>query len=276
MTDRIRAATCVTPHHLVGSAVVVIPTFEESENIPVVFAALATLTMPLDICVVDDGGTDDTANAVRRAAETYPARTFLLERTGKYGLGTAYGDGFRWVLANIPTAQVIVQMDADLSHDPAAVPALIAAACEVGACIGSRYVPGGSTPDWKVSRRWLSRSANVYATTILRLRAPAYRVKDSTAGFVAWRRDVLRQLMEHDILGEGYGFQIALKWRAYQLGASLREHSITFRDRRVGQSKLSKRIVLEGLQIPWRLVRASQDRPQQTPIEPPQTGSDIS
>lgn len=254
MNPRIRSAFCLTPQHPTGEAVVVIPTFEEAENIPALFAALSALQAPPDICIVDDGSTDGTATAVRTAAVAYPARTFLLERTGKHGLGTAYTDGFQWVLANIPQARVIVQMDADLSHDPSAVPTLIATACEAGACIGSRYVEGGSMPDWKTSRRWLSRAANMYAATILRLRVPAYRIKDSTAGFAAWRRDILEALMERDVPGQGYGFQVSLKWLAHGAGATLVEHPITFRDRRVGQSKLSKRIVLEGLQVPWRLL----------------------
>lgn len=276
MTDRIHRATILTPERPSGEHIVVIPTYHERENIAPLFEALAANAAAPDILIVDDGSIDGTADAVRAAAATYPARVSLLERTGKYGLGTAYCDGFRWALANVPSAQTIVQMDADLSHDPADVPALVTAACNTGACIGSRYVPGGSMPDWKASRRWLSKSANTYAATILRFREGDYQVKDSTAGFVAWRRDVLEQLMQHDVPGEGYGFQISMKWLAHNAGVALREHPITFRDRRVGQSKLSKRIVVEGLQIPWRLVQGPPARPPQTPAEPPQPESDIS
>lgn len=255
MNERIRCTTCLTPDGSPAGTLVVIPTYNERENIAPLFSALAAVPERPDIAIVDDASTDNTASEVRRLAAAYPGRVHLLERTGKHGLGTAYCDAFRWALEHSPASQIILQMDADLSHDPAAIPALIQGAHAHGAAIGSRYVTGGSMPDWKRGRRWLSRAANRYANTVLRLRAPSYRIEDSTAGFAAWRRDILAQLMQRHVPGQGYGFQVSMKWLAHNAGVTPVEHPITFRDRRVGQSKLSKRIVIEGLSIPWRLLR---------------------
>lgn len=236
-----------------AGTLVVVPTYNERENIANMLAALSRLDPPVDILVVDDASPDGTAEAVRAAAPGLSRRAVLLTRPGKAGLGTAYRDGFAWALEHLREPDVLVEMDADFSHDPNDVNALAAQARTHGASIGSRYVPGGAMPDWKFTRRFVSRVANAYVRTVLGRFDRSYAVRDSTAGFVAWRRDVLRRVLDARVPGTGYGFQISMKYVAHRLGAACSEHPITFRDRRLGQSKLPKSFVLEALGIVWVL-----------------------
>src|SRR5262245_41828916 len=232
---------------------VVIPTYNERENI----GALLPLILELPrfrVLVVDDNSPDDTAGVVAQLAREEP-RVGLLSRPGKQGLGTAYLAGFRRALAE--GAQFIYEMDADFSHDPRYLPALLGAA-ETGydLVLGSRYVPGGGTANWGLVRKLISRGGNIYARAILGL-----PVMDATGGFRCYRRRVLESIDLDAIHSNGYSFQIELVYRARQAGFRVGEVPIIFPDRRVGQSKMSRRIVLEALVTVWRL-RFSRSQPR--------------
>ncbi len=240
------------------SALVVIPTYNERDHVAPLLSALAA--GGADVLFVDDGSPDGTADAIRQEAMRAPMRVWLMRRAGKLGLGTAYVDAFSRMLDEADY-RVLLEMDADFSHDPERVPALIAAAERSGLAIGSRYVPGGATPDWPWKRRWLSRSANLYARAILGLRFPAFRVSDATAGFVAWRQDALRALLKRRPTSNGYAFQIETKWCAVLDGYRPEELPIVFRDRRIGASKISRAIMREALLLPWKLLFRSSGAP---------------
>jgi dolichol-phosphate mannosyltransferase len=219
---------------------VALPTYEEAENVEEVLRRVRRALPEADVLVVDDGspdGTADLAEAVGR--EVGGVR--VLRRAGKAGLGSAYREAFRIGLRE--GHDVFVEMDADLSHDPAALPALLAAV-EGGAdlAIGSRYVPGGAIPDWPRIRRFVSVAGNRYAAFMLRL-----HVRDATAGFRAYRADILRRIDLPAIRADGYGFQVEMVYRVERLGGTVVEVPITFTDRVEGVSKMSGRIVLEAL-----------------------------
>jgi len=234
------------------TAAVVIPTYKEREHVAPLLEALAA--MRVDVLFVDDGSPDGTAEAIREKARDMPMQVWLMRRPGKLGLGTAYVDGFGWLLAHAPGYRVLIEMDADFSHDPARLPDLIAAAERSGLAIGSRYVTGGSTPDWPMRRRLLSRGANVYAAAVLGLRFKDFRVRDATAGFVAWRLDALQAVLRCEPASNGYAFQIETKFHATLAGYRPEELPIAFHDRRIGVSKISRAILLEALVLPWRLL----------------------
>ncbi|GAB4214915.1 MAG: polyprenol monophosphomannose synthase [Roseiflexaceae bacterium] len=224
---------------------VVIPTYNERENI----AALLPRVLELPrfrVLVVDDGSPDGTGEIVRSIAASEP-RVGLLSRAGKQGLGTAYVAGFRRALAE--GAQFIFEMDADFSHDPAYLPQLLQAAeTRVDLALGSRYVRGGGTADWGLVRRFISRGGNIYAGLILGL-----PVADATGGFRCYRRRVLETIDLGAVRSNGYAFQIELVYRTIQAGFRVGEVPIIFPDRRVGKSKMSRRIVLEALINVWRM-----------------------
>ena len=229
---------------------VVIPTYNESENIERMLAQIAECLPAAAILVVDDGSPDGTAALVKRVAAERDD-VFLLERSGKSGLGSAYRTGFAWGLERGYDA--FVEIDADFSHDPAALPTLLAPiedGCDVA--IGSRYVEGGSIPNWAWHRHLLSRGGNLYASAMLGL-----GVADSTAGFRCYSAAILRQLDLTRIRAEGYGFQIEMTYRAKQHGAVIREVPISFVDRAAGESKMSSFIVVEALALVtwWALGR---------------------
>jgi len=230
---------------------VVVPTYNERENIERIIEAVAA--QGCDVLVIDDGSPDGTGDLVIAKAPKVAGRVFLIRRHGKLGLGTAYADAFTWVLANQPSYKTIVQMDADFSHPPEALPYLIESANASGIAIGSRYVPGGQTPDWPWYRQMLSRVANFYARAIINMRFGHFHVHDATAGFVAWRRDVLAKTFAKPVISDGYAFQIEAKFRATRLGYKPVELPITFRDRTKGRSKISHGIIWETLLLPWRL-----------------------
>jgi dolichol-phosphate mannosyltransferase len=224
---------------------VIIPTFNERENIGSLIPRI--LEHPrFRVLVVDDNSPDGTADVVRQLSAIYP-RVALHSRPGKQGLGTAYVAGFRQAL--IEGAAYIFEMDADFSHDPSYLPALLQAAeTTYDLALGSRYVPGGATTDWGLLRQLISRGGNLYARTILGL-----PVIDATGGFRCYRRAVLETLNLDRIRSNGYSFQIELVYRTMQAGFRIGEVPITFPDRRVGKSKMSRRIVLEALLTVWRL-----------------------
>lgn len=230
---------------MVADCTVVIPTYNERENIAALIPRI--LEQPrYRVLVVDDNSPDGTADVVRALGAEEP-RVGLLHRSGKLGLGTAYVAGFRRALAE--GAEYIFEMDADFSHDPSYLPLLLEAAeRRYDLALGSRYVPGGGTTDWGAVRQLISRGGNLYARSILGL-----PVVDATGGFRCYRRAVLEHLDLGAIRSNGYSFQIELVYRTLQAGYRIGEVPIIFPDRRVGQSKMSRRIVLEALVTVWRL-----------------------
>jgi dolichol-phosphate mannosyltransferase len=231
---------------------VVIPTYNESENIERMLLRIHECLPAAGVLVVDDGSPDGTADLVKGIAAELPD-VHLRRRAAKSGLGSAYRAGFAWGLER--GYDVFVEIDADFSHDPAALPSLVAPIEEgFDVCIGSRYIEGGSIPNWAWHRHLLSRGGNVYASTVLGL-----GVADSTAGYRAYSAGILRQLDLDRIRAEGYGFQIEMTYRAKQHGAVITEVPISFVDRAAGESKMSSFIVVEalGLVTWWGLGRAA-------------------
>lgn len=217
---------------------VVVPTYNEAENIALI--ADAVRNQNLGLLIVDDGSPDGTGEIADGLAMTDPGIE-VLHRTSKEGLGPAYAAGFQ--LALELGAEVIFEMDADFSHDPGDLPRLLAAVRDgADLAIGSRYVAGGGVEAWPWHRRWLSRGGNIYARTLLRT-----GVNDMTAGFRAFRAEALRKLPFEDCEASGYGFQVEMAWRAVGLGLDIREVPIIFRDRARGTSKMGARIAIEAM-----------------------------
>ncbi len=223
-----------------GSIWIVVPTYNERENLPPMVDAIRQSVPEATILVVDDNSPDGTG-AVADGLARANRLVRVLHRSEKNGLGEAYRAGFRHALED-PRVQVIVQMDCDFSHDPRDLPRLIGALEEADLAIGSRYVPGGSTPGWDRRRRLISRSGSLFARTVLSL-----RFRDLTGGFKAWRAATLRQVMERTAYAQGYGFQVEMTWLAHRGGARVAELPIAFRDRVYGQSKMTGGIVREAL-----------------------------
>lgn len=219
-------------------ALAVVPTFNERDNIQELVGGLLNVS-GLDILFVDDDSPDGTAQVIEAAA-TGDARIHLLNRPRKLGLGTAYVDGFRWGLGR--GYQALVQMDADLSHNPADIPRLLDALAGADLVIGSRYVAGGRVENWGGGRRALSFGANWVVRKML-----GYEVRDSTAGFRAFRPDTLQRIEYHTLGSRGYAFQIETTRRVFHHGGLIREIPITFVERIRGNSKMDARIVLEAM-----------------------------
>lgn len=218
------------------SLVVVIPTYNELENLPALLRRLHAVLPEAEVLVVDDGSPDGTADA----AEAYGrarGRVSVLRRAGKQGLASAYVAGFGLALQR--GASRVVQMDADLSHAPEDVPRLLARGAEL--VIGSRYVPGGGTVNWPAHRRALSRFGSIYARLWLGL-----GLRDLTGGFKAWRRPALEAALAEPVESDGYAFQVELSWRAHRAGASIEEVPIVFTERVAGVSKIDRGIAVEA------------------------------
>jgi dolichol-phosphate mannosyltransferase len=230
-------------------ALVVLPTYNEADNIAEVLRRLRLAVPTADILVVDDASPDGTAKIAQASAADLGAVDVLVRR-GKLGLGSAYRDGFIEGLRR--GYQVLVEMDGDLSHDPAALPALLEAVeGGVDLAVGSRYIPGGSIPHWSVYRRALSRWGNRYACCAL-----ALPLADATSGFRAYRADIVNRLGLPSVRSDGYGFQIEMAYRVARAGGSIVEVPIEFVDRERGTSKMSFRIVVEALLlVTWWGVR---------------------
>ena len=228
---------------------VVLPTYNEILNVEKMLRALRGVVPDCSILVVDDGSPDGTAQRVRDVANEMGSIE-LLERTSKSGLGGAYRAGFRWGLDH--GYDSFVEIDCDFSHDPAALPTLLRTASTHEVVIGSRYVPGGSIPQWTLMRRLLSRGGNQYATIMLGL-----HVSDSTAGFRVYSKSALEKIGFETVTADGYGFQIEMTYRARRHGASIIEVPISFSDRERGQSKMSSAIVVEALWLvtKWAALR---------------------
>jgi dolichol-phosphate mannosyltransferase len=229
---------------------VVLPTYEEAENLPGIAAAILESLPAATLLVVDDGSPDGTGDIADRMAVDDP-RVRVRHRPGKAGLGRAYLDGFRVALDG--GAGSVIQMDADWSHDPAVLPALLAPIAEDRAdlVIGSRYTRGGRVLDWGIGRRLVSRLGSIFARTVLSLRP-----HDLTGGFKAWRASTLAAIPFDGVHAGGYVFQIEMTYRASRAGARVVEVPITFQDRRVGRSKMSRKIIFEAL---WVVVRLRWD-----------------
>ncbi|MEU6132159.1 polyprenol monophosphomannose synthase [Saccharopolyspora sp. NPDC047091] len=238
MTDRHAPDGAAGPS---GSALVVIPTYDERENLGPVVARLHAALPAAHVLVVDDGSPDGTGELADELAAA-DDRVHVLHRADKAGLGAAYVAGFDWALAHDYAA--VVEMDADGSHAPEDLARLLAVLDETGAdvVIGSRYVPGGRVVNWPWYRQALSRGANLYSKYTL-----GVPVNDSTAGFRAYRRDVLAELALHDVASHGYCFQVDLTLRSVEAGFTVVEVPITFTDREFGESKMSGDIVREAL-----------------------------
>ena len=230
-----------------SGAWVVLPTYNEAENLAGIAAAILGALPGATLLVVDDGSPDGTGEIADGMAAADP-RVRVLHRTAKAGLGRAYLAGFRVALDG--GAGLLVQMDADWSHDPDALPSLLAPlqAGEADLVIGSRYTPGGGVVDWGFLRRFVSRGGSLFAKLVLRLPA-----SDLTGGFKAWRAETLAAVDFAGVHAGGYVFQVEMTYRADRGGARIREVPITFRDRRVGQSKMSRRIVAEALIVVLQL-----------------------
>jgi len=232
-------------------ALVIVPTYNERENLPVLVAQL--MQQPnVSVMVVDDQSPDATGAVADALAREYPGRIEVMHRTGARGLGRSYIDGMQTLLARPVDVDVICQMDADLSHDPRHLPALIAATDRADIVIGSRYVPGGEIVNWPKRRRMLSRFANSYIRLVTRLRA-----RDCTSGYRCWRREALAAIQLRNFTAEGYSFLVEMLYAAAAARLRFAEVPITFVERRLGESKLSKAVLVESAITPWRLVASS-------------------
>jgi dolichol-phosphate mannosyltransferase len=239
---------------------VVVPTYNEHENLPRVLDAILAALPEAQILVVDDHSPDGTGELADTLAAANP-RVEVLHRRAKEGLGVAYRDGFRRVLERTDT-QAVVQMDADLSHDPADLPRLIAPLMRDGDLVlGTRWMRGGGTVGWPLRRRLISRAGTLFAGVILLL---PYR--DLTGGFKAWRRELLDAIRLREASGQGYGFQIETTWWAHRRGAAIRQVPIVFRERTRGASKMTGGIVAEAfflvLRLRWQAIVWSLRRPR--------------
>lgn len=233
-------------------ALVVIPTYNEKDNLPVIIGRLNQALPGIHVLVVDDSSPDGTGElADQLAAEDADHRLHVLHRTAKDGLGKAYLAGFGWGLAR--TYDVIIEMDADGSHAPEQLGSLLAAINDgADLVIGSRYVPGGRLVNWPKRREWLSRGANTYARLAL-----GAHIHDITAGFRAYRREVLETISLGTVESAGYCFQIDLAWRTVQAGFDVREVPITFTEREVGESKMDGGVMTEAFMMVARWGVAS-------------------
>jgi dolichol-phosphate mannosyltransferase len=225
-----------------SDSIVIIPTYNERENIENIICAVLGLEKKFDILIIDDGSPDGTADIVKRLQMNYPEQLFIVERQGKQGLGTAYICGFKWALER--SYDFIFEMDADFSHNPQDLPRLYDACVSYGAdvAIGSRYSNGVNVVNWPLGRVLMSYFASVYVRIVTGM-----NIKDTTAGFVAYRRKVLETIALDNIHFKGYAFQIEMKFTAYKYDFRLREVPIIFINRVLGVSKMNSSIFGEAL-----------------------------
>jgi dolichol-phosphate mannosyltransferase len=227
--------------------IAVIPTYNEAENLPLLVERMLALPLELTLLVVDDASPDGTGAIADGLVLAHPGRIAVLHRTGERGLRAAYVDGFKAALALHPDA--IAQMDADLSHDPARLPAMVRALENSDLVLGSRYVPGGSVDHrWPLWRKGLSAWGNFYARSILEL-----PLRDMTTGYRLWRREALAAMPLDEIRSNGYVFLVEMAYLAHRKGYRFAEVPIHFNDRRFGQSKMSLRIQLEAAARVWQV-----------------------
>jgi dolichol-phosphate mannosyltransferase len=229
-------------------ALLCLPTYDERENLAPMIEAILAVVPQVEVLVIDDNSADGTGALADEIAARQP-RVHVLHRAAKVGLGRAYLAGFAWALAR--DYGLVLEMDCDFSHDPGYLPGMLAAAEEADLVLGSRYVKGGGTVDWGLLRKLISRGGSLYARTILGL-----SVRDLTGGFKCFRREVLEAIDLASVECTGYAFQIELTYRAARRGFRIRELPIVFADRRVGHSKMSRRIVLEAIRKVWSIRRS--------------------
>jgi dolichol-phosphate mannosyltransferase len=229
-----------------SQVLVIVPTYNERDNLPNIVAAVHEHLAEADLLIVDDNSPDGTG-ALADELAAKDRQLHVLHRAGKQGLGTAYVAGFKWALGR--GYQFLFEMDCDFSHDPKYLPVMLDRA-RAGAdlVLGSRYVAGGGTVNWGPMRKFISRGGSMYARTIL-----GVGVRDLTGGFKCFRRATLEALDLDSVSAQGYGFQIEMTYRAVKQGFRVEEVPIIFVDRRVGQSKMSKKIFLEALTLVWKL-----------------------
>jgi dolichol-phosphate mannosyltransferase len=227
-------------------ALVCIPTYNERENVEFIVRAVLAADSRVDVLVVDDASPDGTGALADALAKESP-RVHVLHRAGKAGLGKAYLAAFDWALQR--NYSLVLEMDADFSHDPAYLPVFLdRASTDADLVLGSRWVKGGGTRNWGLGRQLISRGGSFYARTILGL-----DIRDLTGGYKCFRAEVLRAIDLPSVTSSGYGFQIELTYRAIKKGFRVVEVPIVFEDRRVGQSKMSRAIVLEALAMVWKI-----------------------
>jgi dolichol-phosphate mannosyltransferase len=230
---------------------IVVPTYNERENVARLVAELLAVAPEADVCLLDDASPDGTADCAEELFGRGP-RFSVLRRAGGRGYGRSLVDGYRRALDGGYAR--LVQLDADFSHDPRRIPALVEASGTADVVIGSRYCEGGGVENWPMRRRALSRFANAYVSRITGL-----RVRDTTSGFRCYTRRALRALLDSRVAGEGYAFLVEATYRARRAGLRVAEVPITFTDRREGQSKMSRKVILESILMPWRLRLGSKD-----------------
>jgi dolichol-phosphate mannosyltransferase len=231
-------------------ALIILPTYNESENLEPIIEAIFAVG-PFHILVVDDNSPDGTGEIADRLVAQHPDRVFALHRAAKEGLGKAYLAGFAWGLAQ--GYELLFEMDADFSHDPRHLPQFVNRIREgADVVLGSRYIPRGGTRNWTLVRRIISRGGSRYAQLVLGL-----PLRDLTSGFKCFRRTALEAIDLENISANGYGFQIEVTYRCFKRGLRIVETPIIFVDRRVGQSKMSRHIILEAMLMVWRLRLSS-------------------
>jgi dolichol-phosphate mannosyltransferase len=228
------------------NALILIPTYNERENLPILVAQVLAHA-GTRILVLDDGSPDGTGQIADDLAKSYPGRLDVMHRTGVRGLGRSYLDGFRAAIDS--DADLVCQMDADLSHDPKFLPAIMRATATADLVIGSRYVPGGDVENWPIHRIMLSGFANRYIRSVTGL-----RVRDCTSGYRCWRREALARIPLDAIKSDGYSFLVEVVFHAAAAGLRIGESPIVFVERRQGASKLSSGVLIESLKTPWRLA----------------------
>ena len=224
---------------------IITPTYNERNNIENFIKKIIDLGSQYHLLVIDDNSPDNTADVVVKLKSLYQ-NIFLINRPEKSGLGTAYLEGFDWAIKN--EYDYIVQLDADLSHDPNDIPKLVNSLKDFDLVIGSRYIHGVSVVNWPIRRLLLSYGANLYSRIITGM-----PIHDSTGGFKAWRIDLLKKINFNKVKSRGYSFQIEMNFRAWSLNSKIKEDSIIFADRTIGQSKMSKSIMYEAIWMVWRL-----------------------
>ncbi len=226
-------------------SVVLIPTLNERKNLEKLIPAIFSSMPEISVLVMDDNSGDGTAQFLNSIQARFP-NLFFLNRDKDFGYGKACLDGFRWALGG--GYKHIVTMDADFSHDFKSIPGFLNKLENNDVVIGSRYIAGGKIENWGLHRRILSKAANFYVRTILNL-----KIKDLTTGFNAYRREILSKINFDDIKSDGYAFLVELKYKLFKSGAKITEYPITFYERREGESKMTGKVILESIKMPWRL-----------------------
>jgi dolichol-phosphate mannosyltransferase len=235
---------------------IVVPTYNERENVAALVAQILEVAPAADVCILDDNSPDGTADYAEELFGANP-RFSVMRRKGARGYGRSLVDGYRKAIEEGYAR--LVQLDADFSHDPRTIPALIEASREADVVIGSRYCAGGRVANWPLRRRLLSRFANRYVCVITGM-----KVGDATAGFRCYTQHAMRRLLEGRIAAEGYAFLVEAVYHAHREGLTMTEVPITFTDRREGQSKMSRKVILESVLMPWRLRFARPRTPDDT------------